>query len=143
VALCARCGTFLCGACTEVLEETAYCEPCAERRREATKPSKVVRGLLAANVLGLVFLGAPAVVPRWMALDVRIRVVGVLLALGWTLGSAVAGTVVSTRRLRRREPVGRAAAEKGLRILSALNLAGVALWVALVGVLVLVARLGA
>ncbi|MFP2900773.1 hypothetical protein ACLEQD_31135, partial [Corallococcus sp. 4LFB] len=43
VALCTRCGGFLCGACTEVLAELAYCAPCAERRWQDTRPSRAVR----------------------------------------------------------------------------------------------------
>jgi DNA-directed RNA polymerase subunit RPC12/RpoP len=144
VSLCARCGAFLCGACTEVLEETAYCEPCAERRLVASRPSLAVRGLLVANALGLVLLGSPVAGLSWSTRPGALSGGEVVaLALGWTLVSAVAGTVVSTRRLARRDEMANPAAEYGLRILSGLNLVGVALWGAFAAFVLSLLRPGA
>lgn len=131
VALCARCGGYLCGACTEVLEEAAYCAPCAERRWRDTRPSRAVRVALGANVLGFLLLGAPVVLLSWSA---RGRLGGVqetLLALACTLAAAAAGTVISTRKLRRREEVGDRGLALVLRVLSALNLLGLVAYGAL------------
>jgi MFS family permease len=56
VATCTRCGTFLCGDCTELLEEAAYCAACLPlARRQAAFP----RALFAA--LGLGVLGLLAI----------------------------------------------------------------------------------
>ncbi|MCY1046596.1 hypothetical protein OV208_35155 [Corallococcus sp. bb12-1] len=136
VALCARCGGFLCGACTEVLEETAYCEPCAQRRWQDTRPWRGGQVLLAANALGLLFLCAPLIHLSWtMKSGRRSGVETTLMLLGWTLVAGVGGVVFSTWKLRRHERVGAlpdwAGLARGLRILSALNLLGVALWGAL------------
>ncbi|MBN8229730.1 hypothetical protein JYK02_19650 [Corallococcus macrosporus] len=139
VALCARCGGFLCGACTEVLEETAYCAPCAERRKQQTRPSRAVRLALGANVLGFLLLcvpfqGASSGFQRWS------REWGFLPALVLTLAAAVAGTVIATRKLRRREEVGDRGLARGLRVLSALNLVGALLYCALIVVVLFVFR---
>ncbi|RKH17740.1 hypothetical protein D7Y13_39585 [Corallococcus praedator] len=135
VALCARCGGFLCGACTEVLEETAYCEPCAERRWQDTRPWRAGQALLVANILGLLLLTAPLIHLSWTTRPGRLGgVEATLLQLGWTLASGVGGIGFSTWKLGRQA---RAEASSGgglaraLRILSALNLLGVALWSAL------------
>ncbi|MBN9680953.1 MULTISPECIES: hypothetical protein [unclassified Corallococcus] len=140
VALCARCGGYLCGACTEVVEATAYCAPCAERHLRHTRPSRAVRWALLSNVLGLLALGAPLVhagsaYRRWAGGW------GMILALVATLAAAVAGTVIATRKLRRREEVGDRGLATVLRVLAALNLLGLLLYGALtVFVLALVRR---
>lgn len=54
VALCARCGTFLCGECTELRDETAYCAPCLRVYRRAGPASRIVQGLIAWSIAGLV-----------------------------------------------------------------------------------------
>ncbi|NOK23692.1 hypothetical protein [Corallococcus carmarthensis] len=127
VAVCARCGGFLCGECTEVLEETAYCAPCAVRRRRDTRPSRPVRLALLANVGGFLFLGAPVVLRSW-AVPIKMEV---LLELVFTLVAAVAGTFISTRKLRRRDDVGDRGFATVLRVLAALNLLGLLFWGAL------------
>ncbi|MBZ4330844.1 hypothetical protein NR800_30315 [Corallococcus interemptor] len=128
VALCARCGGYLCGACTEVLEETAYCAPCAERRFQDTRPSRAVRLALGANVAGFLFLGAPVARLSWSIHGTLDGVLEVLLELACTLAAAVAGTIISTRKLRRREEVGDRGFALMLRVLSALNLLGLLAW---------------
>ncbi|RKH65402.1 hypothetical protein D7W81_16955 [Corallococcus aberystwythensis] len=134
VAVCARCGGFLCGACTEVLEETAYCAPCAERRSRDMRPSRAVRLLLLANLGGFLFLGAPVVLRSWTVDGTPRGTLEILLKLGVTLVVAVVGAVISTRRLRRRDEVGDRASALMLRVLSALNLLGCLLWGALTAV---------
>ncbi|MFP2899333.1 hypothetical protein [Corallococcus sp. 4LFB] len=57
-----------------------------------------------------------------------------LLALAWTLAAAVAGTVISTRKIRRENELGDQAFAIVLRVLSALNLLGLLLWGALAAV---------
>ncbi|MFP2928591.1 hypothetical protein ACLESO_26030 [Pyxidicoccus sp. 3LG] len=83
VATCARCGTFLCGECTEVLGESPYCAPCIEVLRRSAKPSRVVQVALVLNVLGL------ACLPCSLALPLP------------TLVAGLAGVVLGSRELRR------------------------------------------
>jgi hypothetical protein len=54
VAPCARCGTFLCGECAEVVGEAAYCEACVLWLRQHGAPSRTVQAVLALNVLAIV-----------------------------------------------------------------------------------------
>ncbi len=63
VAPCTRCGTFLCGACTEVMGEAAYCADCIAWLHKNGPVSRAVQGLIVAGVggilcvpLGLLFL---------------------------------------------------------------------------------------
>jgi hypothetical protein len=137
VALCARCGGYLCGACTEVLEATAYCAPCAERHRRALRPSQTVRLALGANVLGLLFLVAPLMRLSWPAHERWARAGGRVLELAGTLAVAMVSTFIATRELRRRATVGNRGGALLLRVLSALNLLGVLLWGALFAAFVL------
>ncbi|HSP79610.1 MAG TPA: hypothetical protein VLQ93_13825 [Myxococcaceae bacterium] len=51
VATCARCGTVLCGECTELLGEAAYCASCLSHVRRGRR---LPRGLSLG--LGLLFL---------------------------------------------------------------------------------------
>jgi len=53
VAPCTRCGTFVCGACTEVLGEAAYCTDCVTWLRHNGPPSRVVQGLIGLSIAGL------------------------------------------------------------------------------------------
>jgi len=79
VATCARCGTFLCGECTELLGDAAYCASCVALVAPGFGP--IPRALLAVS--GLVLLGMlstvaaflpgfPSVLslPRWLLLGV-------------------------------------------------------------------------
>ncbi|NPC87021.1 hypothetical protein HPC49_53685, partial [Pyxidicoccus fallax] len=63
VATCARCGSFLCGECTEVVGESPYCAACVGMLRREAKPSRVVQAALVLNVLGLVCLPGTLVLP--------------------------------------------------------------------------------
>lgn len=54
MAPCSRCGTFLCGECTEVVDEAAWCADCVEwlRRNGPTSPQvKVFIGLGIAGII--------------------------------------------------------------------------------------------
>lgn len=53
VAPCTRCGTFLCGACTEVMGEAAYCADCIAWLHKNGPVSRVVQGLIAAGIGGI------------------------------------------------------------------------------------------
>lgn len=54
VAPCARCGTFLCGACTEVVGEAAYCAECVVWLRQNGPPSRWVQAVIGVNIAGIV-----------------------------------------------------------------------------------------
>lgn len=56
VAPCTRCGTFLCGACTEVMGEAAYCADCIAWLHKNGPVSRVVQGLIGASILGFLCL---------------------------------------------------------------------------------------
>ena len=76
VATCSRCGTFLCGDCTELLEEAAYCAACLPLvRRQAAFP-RALHVALGLDMLGLLLLvlsipglgvGASRFFPVWVA----------------------------------------------------------------------------
>jgi hypothetical protein len=83
VATCVRCGSFLCGDCTELVGESPYCAPCVAVLRRDAKPSRVVQVALGLNVLGLVCL------PCSLALPLP------------TLVAGLAGVVLAGRELRR------------------------------------------
>lgn len=53
VALCGRCGSFLCGECTELRDETAYCASCVDILKRTGPPSRRVQALIALGVAGL------------------------------------------------------------------------------------------
>ena len=65
VALCARCGSFLCGDCVELREEAAYCAACVDFLRHQGPPSRGVQACIVLGVFGLlcfpVLLLAPLV----------------------------------------------------------------------------------
>lgn len=61
VALCARCGTFLCGECTELRDETAYCADCVAIFRRAGPASRTVQGGIVLGIAGL--LCSPVMLP--------------------------------------------------------------------------------
>ncbi|CAM4446235.1 hypothetical protein COEX109129_26920 [Corallococcus exiguus] len=65
-----------------------------------------------------------------------------LLELACTLAVAVAGTVISTRKLRRREEVGDRGLAIVLRVVSALNLLGLLAWGALIAFVLTLGRHG-
>lgn len=53
MASCARCGTFLCGDCTEVMDEAAHCADCVSRLRVQGPPSRKVQGLIGLGIAGI------------------------------------------------------------------------------------------
>ncbi|AKQ69605.1 Glutamate synthase [NADPH] large chain [Myxococcus hansupus] len=65
VATCMRCGTFLCGDCTELVGQSPYCAcaPCVAIMRKEARPSRVVQVALALNVVGLVCLPCSLTLP--------------------------------------------------------------------------------
>jgi hypothetical protein len=85
VAPCARCGTFLCGACTEVMGEQAYCSECIAWLHKHGPVSRTVQIFLGLEIASLVSL------PLCL----------VLVALPVQLMVGAAGLWVSSRELRR------------------------------------------
>jgi hypothetical protein len=57
VAPCTRCGSFLCGNCTEVLGEAAYCADCVAWLRHNGPPSRGVQVLIGLSIVAI--LSAP------------------------------------------------------------------------------------
>ncbi|MFL5345501.1 MAG: hypothetical protein ACJ8AT_11940 [Hyalangium sp.] len=85
VAPCTRCGTFLCGACTEVMGEAAYCADCIAWLHKHGPVSRAVQALIVASILGILCLP-----------------LGVLLLFPFiNLVVGVLGLWVPTRELRR------------------------------------------
>jgi hypothetical protein len=85
VAPCARCGTFLCGACTEVMGEQAYCSDCIAWLHKNGPVSRMVQIFLGLEIASLV----------------SIPLCLLLLALPVQLVVGAAGLWVSSRELRR------------------------------------------
>ncbi len=54
VATCTRCGTFLCGACTELSGEDAFCASCLRLYQRAGPAPRIVQGLIVLGIAGLV-----------------------------------------------------------------------------------------
>jgi hypothetical protein len=84
VASCVRCGTFLCGACIELLGEAASCASCLALLHRGAVSPRVVKGIIALNVIGLVSFPLCLLFPPVFNLTV-----------------AVLGLWVATRELRR------------------------------------------
>jgi hypothetical protein len=84
VAPCARCGTFLCGACTELMDDAAFCAECVAWLRRNGAPSRVVQGLIVLGLAGILCF----------------PLCGFLVPL-INLVSAVLGLWLPTRELRR------------------------------------------
>jgi hypothetical protein len=118
VAPCARCGTFLCGACTEVMDEAAYCADCLGWLRNNALPSRVVKGAIALNVIAILAYPLCLIFPPAL-----------------NLGVGVFGLWVATRELRRiREGEGPLRGTWQARValgLGALNLLLAMAWIAL------------
>ncbi len=94
VATCARCGTFLCGECTELLGEAAYCASCAALVAPQVGP--IPLGLLAVS--GLVLLGMLSTAAAFLPFFPSILSFPRWVLLG---ASGVAGLWVPTRVLHR------------------------------------------
>ena len=56
VATCVRCGTFLCGECTELLGESAYCASCATFLQRNGSSSRAIWGVFGLGLAGLLAL---------------------------------------------------------------------------------------
>lgn len=116
MAPCARCGTFLCGACTEVMGEQAYCSDCIAWLHKNGPVSRTVQIFLGLEIAGLVAL------PLCM-----------LLTMPAQLVMGAAGLWVSSRELRRIQrgegPLRGARRAKVLRALAVVNLALGMVWV--------------
>ncbi|WP_426748358.1 B-box zinc finger protein [Myxococcus faecalis] len=63
VATCARCGTFLCAECVELVPEGSVCEPCRARLRMDGPASRVAWGALGLGVAGLLLLPCSLGIP--------------------------------------------------------------------------------
>jgi hypothetical protein len=85
VAPCARCGTFLCGACTEVMGEQAYCADCIAWLHKNGPISRTVQVFLGLEIASLVSF------PLCL----------LMLALPVQLVVGAAGLWVTSRELRR------------------------------------------
>jgi hypothetical protein len=85
VAPCARCGTFLCGACTEVMGEQAYCSDCIAWLHQNGPISRTLKIFLGVEIASLV----------------TFPVCLLLLTLPVQLVVGAAGVWVSSRELRR------------------------------------------
>ncbi len=110
MAPCARCGTFLCGACTEVMGEEAYCAGCIAWLHKNGPVSRAVQVFIGLGIAGI--LGLPLCL--------------VLAPLPLQLVVGGAGLWVSTRELRRirrgEGPLRGARQAKVARVLAVVNL---------------------
>lgn len=62
VDLCQRCGTFLCGDCVELIDETVYCPHCFQRLGAGDSPSVASRLSLVLGFVGLLWGFLPGIV---------------------------------------------------------------------------------
>jgi len=119
VATCARCGSFLCGDCTELLGESPACAPCVALLRREMKPSRGVQVALGLNLLGLACLPCSLVLPLP------------------TLVAGLAGVVLAARelvRIRRGQGPERGRTQaQGVLALGGLNLALSVAWLVALG----------
>ena len=110
MAPCARCGTFLCGACTEVMGEQAYCSDCIAWLHQNGPISRTLQIFLGLEIASLVTF----------PLCLLLLVLPVQLVVG------AAGLWVTSRELRRiRQGEGllrSARRAKVVRVLSWVNL---------------------
>ena len=74
MAHCARCGTFLCGACIEVSDEAAYCADCFLWLHKNAVPPRVVRGIISLNVIAILSFPLCMIFPP--ALNLVVSVLG-------------------------------------------------------------------
>ena len=115
MAPCARCGTFLCGACIEVMAEAAWCADCLAWLHKNGAPSRVVQGLIVLSIIALVAFPMCA-----------------LFAPVINLVAAVLGLWLPTRELRRIQqgegPLRGARQAKAARVLAGVNLLLALVW---------------
>ncbi|WPB76297.1 B-box zinc finger protein [Archangium violaceum] len=144
VATCVRCGTFLCGECTELLGESSYCASCSAFVREHGTASLALKLTLGLGIVALLTVPLAMLLPVSVVVDIgqATLVVPVLRRLPVLNGIAAGlGFWLSSRELRRLERVESASSARSwarwTRGLSWLNLACVLLQVFLVLRLVL------
>ncbi len=68
VSTCVRCGTFLCGECTELLGEASYCASCVAVVRKLGAASLALRLALGLELIAL------ASIPLVMLLPLRVMI---------------------------------------------------------------------
>ena len=56
VATCVRCGTFLCGECTELLGEAASCASCIAFVRKHGAASRALQGVFGLGLVALLIV---------------------------------------------------------------------------------------
>ncbi len=143
VATCVRCGTFLCGECTELLGEAAYCASCIAFVRQHGAASLALKLTLGLGLIALATVPLAMLLPVNVVVDTgRATIVLPLLRRLPVLNGIAAGLGfwLSSRELRRLEHVEPSPARtwaRWTRGLSWLNLACVLLQLFLVLRLVL------
>lgn len=83
VALCPRCGRFLCGQCTVVAFEELYCEACAKVVSQPVPGWIKAAALLPIALFVLPFAGWRLGIEPWMVLPVWF--LGLLFCVGWAV----------------------------------------------------------
>ncbi len=138
VATCVRCGTFLCGECTELLGEAAYCASCIAFVRQHGAASLALKLTLGLGLIALATVPLAMLLPVNVVVDMgrativlpllrRLPVLnGIAAGLGFWLSSR------ELRRLQHAEPSPARTWARWTRGLSWLNLACVLLQVFLV-----------
>lgn len=117
MAPCARCGTFLCGACTELVGETACCADCVARLHQHGPPSRVVQVLIGMGLVGFFCFAACGPVAPVLHLVVAV--------LGFWLPTR------ELRRIQRGEGPARGTWQaKAARVAAGLNLVLALAWIA-------------
>jgi hypothetical protein len=117
VAPCSRCGTFVCGACTEVVDEAAWCADCVEWLRRNGPTSRLVRAFIVLGILGIIL--SPLCTFLGLVINAVVGGVGVAVATR------------ELRRIRRGEGPLRGTMQAHVaRVLAVVNLVLALLWLA-------------
>lgn len=107
VATCARCGTFLCGDCTEVLGETAVCASCLALLARRGIPSWGLTLTFVAQLVALLSAPLLLLMPFQVQVDSSHGTIVLPLVRRLPVLSLLAflsGWFVGARELRRLEP---------------------------------------
>ncbi|WP_375770141.1 B-box zinc finger protein [Archangium gephyra] len=108
VATCVRCGTFLCGECTELLGEAACCASCITFVRKHGAASLALKLTLGLGLIALATVPLALLLPMNVVVDMgRATIVLPLLRRLPVLNGLAAGLGfwLSSRELRRLERV--------------------------------------
>ncbi|MCY1073657.1 B-box zinc finger protein [Archangium lansingense] len=108
VATCVRCGTFLCGECTELLGEAAYCASCIAFVRRHGAASLALKLTFGLGIVALLTVPLAMLLPMNVVVDMgRATIVFPLLRRLPVLNAIAAGLGfwLSARELRRLERV--------------------------------------